>query len=185
MAKARGPSPPSSHSPTPTPGPGPNGQGKHGGGGSGDGRAPPSPGSANQGPQRRIACYHCHHAFDIGTSAKTGSCPKCSKRLLLEDVVVKALEAVRRIQTCGRVIVQKKGRVIAQLVEAKEGVFVEPGGVLEANVVSGGLVRIASKAVWKGDCRAPSLAIEDGCVIHGGYFEVPSEVQPFMDGGGG
>ena len=34
-------------------------------------------------------------------------------------------------------------------------------------------LKIANKAVWKGDCRAPSVAIEDGCVINGGYFEVP------------
>jgi Polymer-forming cytoskeletal len=172
MAKAKGPSPPS-------PGP-PNGpQGSHRGPAPPAGAGPPSS-SATQGPQRRIACYHCHHEFDIGTHAKTGSCPKCSKRLLLEDVVVKALEAVRRIQTCGKVIVQKKGRVIAQLVEAKEGVFVEAGGILEANVVSGGLVKISSKATWKGDCRAPRVVIEDGCLINGGYFEVPSAQQPFI-----
>lgn len=170
MAKAKGPSPPSPGSPSP-----------HGHGPSARGPSQPNGSSgASQGPQRRIACYHCHHEFDIGAHAKTGSCPKCSKRLLLEDVVVKALEAVRRIQTCGKVIVQKKGRIIAQLVEAKEGVFVEAGGILEANVVSGGLVKIASKATWKGDCRAPRVSIEDGCVINGGYFEVPSAQQPFM-----
>jgi hypothetical protein len=122
-------------------------------------------------PTRRVQCYHCHHRFDVSAQAKTSSCPKCHKGLMVEDVIVKSLEAVRKIQTCGKVHVQKKGRVIAQLVEAQEGVFVE--GVLDANVISGGLVRIGAKATWKGDCRAPSIAIEGGCVITSGYFVVP------------
>jgi cytoskeletal protein CcmA (bactofilin family) len=92
---------------------------------------------------------------------------------MIEDVVVKTYQAVRKIQTCGRVIVQKKGRVVAQLVEAHEGVVVE--GILESIVISGGLVKIAAKAQWKGDCRAPSLTTEDGCVINGGYFVIPDD----------
>jgi hypothetical protein len=129
---------------------------------------PPPPA---QGPQRRVQCYHCQHRFDISAHAKSTSCPKCSKQLLVEDVIVKGLEAVRKIQTCGKVVVQKKGRVIAQLVQANGGVEVE--GVLEASVVCGGLVKIGPKAQWKGDCRAARIAIEGGCVINGGYFVVP------------
>jgi cytoskeletal protein CcmA (bactofilin family) len=90
---------------------------------------------------------------------------------MLEDIVVKALEAVRKIQTCGKVIVQKKGRVIAQLVEANGGVEVE--GILEADVISCGTVKIGPKATWKGDCRAKAIAIEAGCIITSGYFVVP------------
>jgi hypothetical protein len=101
----------------------------------------------------------------------TTSCPKCSKPLLVEDVVVKTLEAVRKIQTCGKIVIQKKGHVIAQLVEAHGGVEVE--GILEANVVSGGLVRIGAKAQWKGDCNAPAITVEGGCKIAGGYFMIP------------
>lgn len=130
------------------------------------GQPPPMPGR-----ERRVRCYHCGHRFDISAQAKTSSCPKCSKGLLVEDVIVKSLEAVRKIQTCGSVHVQKKGRIMAQLVEAQGGVFVE--GVMDANVISGGLVKIGPKAQWKGDCRAASLAIEGGCVITSGYFVVP------------
>jgi hypothetical protein len=103
----------------------------------------------------------------------TTSCPRCAKALRVEDVVVKSVEAVRRLQTCGRVVVTKKGRVIAQLVEAHDGVDVQ--GILEANVLSGGPVRIAAGAQWKGDCRAPALAVEPGGRIAGGYFVVPDD----------
>lgn len=101
----------------------------------------------------------------------TTVCPGCSKSLMVDDIVVKTLESVRKIQTCGRIVVHKKGRVIAQFVEAHQGVEVE--GVIEANVLSGGPVRIHAQAHWKGDCHAPSVAIADGCRIAGGHFVVP------------
>jgi cytoskeletal protein CcmA (bactofilin family) len=123
--------------------------------------------------QRRVQCYHCRHRFDVGAQTHSTSCPRCSKQLHVDDVVIKSLEAVRKIQTCGKVVIEKKGRVIAQLVEANEGVFVE--GVLDANVISGGLVKIGAKALWKGDCRAAALCIEAGSTISGGYFVVPDE----------
>jgi len=126
---------------------------------------------AKQGTQRAIRCYHCRHQFEVGGRAMTTSCPKCSKPLLVDDVEVKTLEAVRKIQTCGRLVVRKKGHVIAQLVEAHGGIDVE--GIMEANALSGATVRIAAKAVWKGGCNAPSVIIEDGCRIAGGYFVVP------------
>lgn len=101
------------------------------------------------------------------------SCPKCSKPLVLEDVVIKVAYSVRKIQTCGRVVVQKKGRVIAQMIEAHGGVEVE--GILEANVVSGGMVRIGPKAQWKGDCTALALEVELGGRIEKGFFTVPDD----------
>jgi hypothetical protein len=103
----------------------------------------------------------------------TTSCPKCSKPLTVEDLIVKALAAVQQIQTCGRIVVQKKGHVIARLVEAHGGVEVD--GILEANVLSGGPVRIGAKAVWKGNCSAPSVLLEPGCKITGGYFRIPDD----------
>src|SRR4051812_5285832 len=93
-------------------------------------------------PKRRVQCYHCKHRFEVGAQTKTSSCPKCSKQLLVEDVIVKTIHSVSKIQTCGRLVVEKKGRVIAKFVEAHGGVFVE--GTMEANVVSGGLVTIGA-----------------------------------------
>jgi cytoskeletal protein CcmA (bactofilin family) len=109
----------------------------------------------------------------------TTSCPKCSRPLVIEDVVIKVAYAVRKIQTCGRLVVQKKGRVIAQMIEAHGGVEVE--GILEANVVSGGPVRIGAKAQWKGDCTAPSLEVVVGGRIDRGYFVIPDDPLGLAD----
>jgi hypothetical protein len=113
----------------------------------------------------------------------TTVCPKCSKSLTVEDLVIKTAHAVRRIQTCGRVVVQKKGRVIAQQIEAHGGVEVE--GILEANVVSGGPVRIGAKASWKGDLSAPSLLVELGGRIERGFFVIPEDSLGLADLGNG
>lgn len=129
--------------------------------------------------QRTVQCYHCRHRFEVSRKALSISCPKCSKALVVEDVVIKNAHSVRKIQTCGRLVVQKKGRVIAQLVEAHDGVEVE--GILEANVHSGGPVRIGAKAQWKGDCHAPALAVEMGGRITSGYFVIPDDTLGVVD----
>jgi hypothetical protein len=126
---------------------------------------------AKNASPRPLQCYHCRHRFEVSRQTMSASCPKCSRALVLEDLVIKTAYSVRRIQTCGRVVVQKKGRVVAQMIEAHGGVEVE--GFLEANVHSGGPVRIGSKAQWKGDLAAPSLEVELGGQITKGFFTIP------------
>lgn len=101
------------------------------------------------------------------------SCPKCAKALVIEDVIIKTAHSVRKIQTCGKLIVEKKGRCVAQLIEAQGGVEVE--GYIEGKVFSGGHVRIGAKASWKGDLSAPSLVVELGGKIDRGYFVIPED----------
>jgi hypothetical protein len=42
-------------------------------------------------------------------------------------------------------------------------------------------VRIRAHAQWKGDCHAPSVAIEDGCRIAGGHFRIPDDSLGVLD----
>ena len=123
---------------------------------------------------RTVECYHCRHRFTVSWQTMTTSCPKCARGLNVEDIVIKVAYAVRKIQTCGTLVVEKKGRVTAQTVEAHGGVDVE--GALEANVVSRGHVRIGPKAQWKGDLTAPTVLVELGGQIARGFFVI--EPQP-------
>lgn len=125
-------------------------------------------------PSREVRCYLCGHAFEVSAKAMTSSCPQCHKGLRVEDVVVKNVQAVRRLQTCGKLTIERKGRVIASLVEAQGGIDCK--GALEGRVVCGGSVRIGKSAEWKGDCRATSLRVEAGAKILGGYFDVQREL---------
>ena len=125
---------------------------------------------AKGGTLRDVQCYHCSAQFEISARAMTVSCPKCYKKLLVEDVVVKTAQGVTNLQTCGKIIIEKKGRVTATLVEAHKGIEVH--GIIEGKVISGGPVVIGDKARWKGDCRAPSVEIAPGARITSGYFEI-------------
>jgi hypothetical protein len=100
----------------------------------------------------------------------TVSCPKCGKQLLVDDIVVKTAQQVRKLQTCGRIVVHAKGRVVADLVEAHEGIEVR--GEVVTKAFRGGLVEMKASARWKGDCHAPALAVEQGARIFEGFFEV-------------
>ena len=128
---------------------------------------------------RTVQCYHCRRRFEVPRQAMTTVCPGCSKPLTVEDVVIKNAHGVRKIQTCGSLRVTRKGHVIAQQVEAHGGVEVE--GILEANVVSGGPVRIGAKALWKGDLAAPSLEVEAGGRIERAYFVIPDDSLGLRD----
>ncbi len=103
----------------------------------------------------------------------TVSCPGCNKKLLVDDIIVKDFRAVTKLQTCGKIVIQKKGRVIANLVEAHQGLEVR--GIIEAKRFKGGPVRIAAKAQWKGDCQAPLIRIDKGALISGGRFDIPND----------
>lgn len=123
---------------------------------------------------REVRCYHCGNPMEVGAKTQSTNCAACNERVIVQDVEVKVLTPVSEIQTCGRVVVTKRGSVKARLVQALGGV--EVLGRLEADsVVSGGPVIIARGGRWRADCRAPSLTIEEGAQVEGGRFAVPSE----------
>ena len=99
------------------------------------------------------------------------SCPNCHQPVIVQDVIVTGLKTTSKLQTCGRVVVKKRGRVIAGLIEAHQGV--EVLGALNGNVISGGPVVIGPKGRWRGDCRAPTLEVKWGAQIENGLFQIP------------
>ncbi|MFG0258278.1 MAG: polymer-forming cytoskeletal protein [Phycisphaerales bacterium JB043] len=126
---------------------------------------------------RTVVCYHCGHHFEVSARAMTGSCPKCYGKLMIDDVVIKNTQSYKTLQTCGKLVIQARGRVIADLVTASEGI--EVAGKLEAKEYRGGHVHIKHKALWKCDCRAPSVTIENGGVVAGGLFEIAEHHNVF------
>lgn len=134
-----------------------------------------------------VQCYHCRHRFEVGGSAQSTSCPKCHKPLIVEDVVVKQLRVVSKLQTTGRLVIQKRGRVIAKtLITANQGIEVI-GNLDAGQVLSGGPVLIGPKATWKGSLTAPSLEVRLGAKVLGGLFRIPAdplEVADLSNGNG-
>ncbi len=90
-------------------------------------------------------------------------CPHCHKRLILEDYKIKTYYAVREFYTCGDIVVEKKGHVVAPV---RAGTLTVKGKV-QGSASTQGTVNIAKTGSFKGDIEAPSLHIESGAVIEG------------------
>lgn len=121
-------------------------------------------------PTRLTACYHCGRSFAAPIKAINATCPSCCKRLVLSDIVVKGQHQSRRVETCGIVFVEKKSQLAASDIFGGEAV--EVLGELRGNVRTAGHVVIGRKARWTGDCEAPTLVVEPGAVIDGGFFRI-------------
>ena len=129
---------------------------------------------------RRVECYHCGRALEVGQSTMSTSCPGCHKPVIVEDVVVRSYKAVTTIETCGKLIVGKRGVcVAARRIVAHGGMEVE-GKVTCPSAVSAGRVALGPKSEWKGDLRAPVLEMKEGAKIASGYFEIP--YNPLVNG---
>ncbi len=128
----------------------------------------------NKGP-RLVQCYHCQHRFEVGGRAQSTSCPGCNKPLIVEDIVIDKLKAgLIELRTCGSITVKKKGRIMADRIEAHGGIICY--GVIEAKeVISGGTVVLAKSATYRGDLKAPAVEMAAGAKVKPSLFEVPSD----------
>ncbi len=127
-----------------------------------------------KGP-RSVECYLCRHALTVDAAALSTTCPGCHRSIVLEDLVLKKnrpkLVMVSVLQTCGRLVVPKGSRVVAELVEANVGL--EVLGHMEAKLVrSGGTVVIGKKAYWRGALEAATVVVDPTAVIEGAQFHV-------------
>lgn len=96
----------------------------------------------------------------------TSSCPKCNKAIKVEDIVVKSYLGVINLQTCGKIMITKRGRLNARLVQAGEGVFCE--GVVQGSIETNGPTSMGPKSQWKGGhLRCPRLYIQEGAQLTG------------------
>lgn len=126
---------------------------------------------------RIVRCYHCRATISVPGAARTASCPVCYKGLILDDLRVRDGQAAGRLSTCGRVVVERRGRAVTRAVEAAAGVEVH--GTLEAKVVTGGPVHLSKGAHLKGECHATSLVVEAGGVIEGAFVRIgPDAFEP-------
>lgn len=128
----------------------------------------------NKGP-RLVQCYHCRHRFEVGGRAQSTSCPGCNKPLIVEDLVIDKLKAgLIELRTCGSITVKKKGRIMADRIEAHGGIVCH--GIIEAKqVVSGQTVVLAKSATYRGDLEAPAVEMAAGAKVKPSVFAVPSD----------
>ena len=94
---------------------------------------------------------------------KRSFCPHCKKRLILEDFKVKSYHAVREFFTCGDVVIEKRGHVVAAVKAGK----ITIKGKVQGDVMSRGMATITKTGSLKGGLSAPALNIEKGAILDG------------------
>jgi len=130
---------------------------------------------------REVQCYRCGHRREVGGRTQSTNCPGCNKPLQVSDIVVKGYLAVKELQTCGRIIVHKKGKVIADLVEAQLGIECE--GLIEAKqVIAGGNLQLGQKSTFKGgQTHAQNLIMKAGGKMKPSALNIPSDPKGVKD----
>jgi hypothetical protein len=119
-------------------------------------------------PEDRITvtCLYCGGTQEVGRKTLSLTCKHCHKPLKLEDVNINKYEARRNVDTCGVVVVERKGQAVTDRVLCG-GLIVR--GKLKGNVTSRGPVLIGPEAEVKGDVTAPRLAVGAGAILNGFY----------------
>ena len=112
---------------------------------------------------KQIFCTHCGHASEVGKRAMSIFCPKCHKRVILEDLKITSYYAVSEFATSGDVVVERKGFVVAPIRADKVTVKGRVQGAIEAR----GWVWVGKMAQLKGDITAPAIFVEEGAAIDG------------------
>ena len=116
---------------------------------------------------KRVWCTHCGKPSEVARRAMSVFCAHCHQRLLLEDLVIKSYQALKSYATCGEVVVEKNGRVIASI----QSTSLTVKGAVKGKVEIRGPVEIASTGSLVGDVAAPSLVVRRGAQVTG-YCEI-------------
>lgn len=137
--------------------------------------------STKQTARKTVACTHCGGESEVGHKALSVFCPHCRKRLIIQDFKIKTYHSASEFSTCGSLVVERKGHVVAPIIV---GDLVVKGKV-QGRVTSRGPVLIGKTGWLKGDLQAPRLCVEPGGVIIGfvrigalDMFPLPQETGP-------
>lgn len=110
-----------------------------------------------------VHCTHCTGRAEVAEKAMSVFCPHCKKRLILEDFRIKTYKAVREFATCGDVVVEKRGKVAAQVLA--QNLVVK--GMVQGNVRAREKIEIGRTGQVHGDISAPRLVVKAGAKIRG------------------
>ena len=116
-----------------------------------------------KGEKRAVCCTYCGEPIEVSRKALSVFCPHCQKRVVCEDYTIKSYHAVRSFATCGDIVVEKKGHVVAPI--RAESLIVR--GRVRGNVQVKSVVKIERTGRIEGNVEAPRLVMRDGGTLIG------------------
>ena len=123
---------------------------------------------------REVLCAHCNHQIEIPVLAMSVNCRHCHRRVVIEDMLIKAYHAVLRLATAGKVEVAKNATVIAE-VRVRE---LDVKGRVKGDVVAVERVTVGKKGVIEGDVSCRRIVVQLGAQLSGYYVVTPEFAPP-------
>lgn len=122
---------------------------------------------------KQIICTHCGQASEAGQRAMSVFCPHCHKRVVLENYKISGYYGVVEFATCGDIVVERSGHVVAPIKVSNLTVK----GKVQGRIKARGKVLIGKTGSIKGDIVAPMLSVEPGGKLQGFL-----QIRPSADG---
>jgi len=98
-----------------------------------------------------------------------------------DEHITKLRGPLKELKTCGRITVSKRGRLIAETIEAHGGIDCQ--GIIDAkHVLSGTTVTLGPKCDYHGDLTAPAVIMEKGAKVKHSLFAVPEDPLGLTEG---
>lgn len=113
--------------------------------------------------KKTVHCTYCGGPIEVSLKAMSVFCPHCQKRVVCESYTIKSYHAVRSVTTCGDVVVEKKGHVVAPI--RAQNLVVR--GLVRGNILARGRIEIEAGGVVQGNVEAPRLVLHDGAKVVG------------------
>ena len=114
---------------------------------------------------KAVICTHCNGASEAGQRAMSVFCPHCHKRVILENYKIRSYYGVTEFATCGDIVVERRGHVVAPIKVSNLTVK----GKVQGRVTARGRVKVGKTGYLKGNVDAPALIVESGAKLDGLY----------------
>ena len=122
---------------------------------------------------KSVLCPNCGGAFDVAATALSVVCRHCNTSVKIADQKITQYAAVISLETCGAVIIEKKGALAVQ--KRCIGSSLTVKGSLKGPSIIHGKAVIEAGAVVLGDLAARSITIEDGATLKGYLRIAPND----------
>lgn len=122
---------------------------------------------------RGILCTHCEGKLEVSAHAMSVNCHHCNRRVIIEDLKIKAYHAVVKLATAGRVEVAKRAQVVAK-VRVHELIV---KGEIKGDVIAVDRIEIAKQGSILGDVSCKRLEVQPGAKLSG-FFRVEPDFEP-------
>jgi len=97
-----------------------------------------------------------------------------------DEHITKLRGPLKELRTCGKITVAKRGRLIAESIEAHGGI--ECLGIIDAkHVLCGNTVTLGPKSNYHGDLTAPNVVMQKGAKVQPSRFAVPEDPLGLSD----